>query len=99
LGTFEPFRGSQHSREEEVWVVDKSLLMGGTSLEFRIFYNAMPGGWSPVTTKGEVMKKQAKKLALAKETLHSLEENSLGKAAGGLTAGAAAMSYYTTCPS
>ena len=25
----EPFRGSHHSRGEEVWVVDKSLLMGG----------------------------------------------------------------------
>jgi hypothetical protein len=34
LGTFEPFRGSQHSREEEVWVVDKSLLMGGTYLGY-----------------------------------------------------------------
>jgi hypothetical protein len=54
-------------------------------------------GVVPITTKGEVMKKQVKKLALAKETLHSLEENLLGKAAGGLTVGAAYMSYYTTC--
>jgi hypothetical protein len=48
------------------------------------------------------MKKQVKKLVLTKETVHSLEERTLEKAAGGLTTGfaalAAVMSYMTSCP-
>jgi hypothetical protein len=42
------------------------------------------------------MKKQVKKLALAKETLVNLEE-SLGQVAGGVTLKACTFSGYNTC--
>jgi hypothetical protein len=56
----------------------------------------IPGpGADPRRYLGDTMKKQTKKLVLAKETLTSLEKNGLGRVAGGVSANTDCT--YTNC--
>jgi hypothetical protein len=54
-------------------------------------------GTVPGTYQGDIMKKKAKKLVLAKETLRSLQDAAMGEAVGGSVYVCPPATWYNSC--